>query len=81
MSNIKGLDLTEVGFDTENARLTAELQGRGINCDTYAYKSNPTQKGFWLPIIEVYKDLFTQSQLDSAVEYIPIEEEEETYEI
>jgi len=78
---IKGLDLTASEFDTENARLTAELIKKGIECEAYSYKTNPTLKGFWLVIIEAYKDLFSQEQLDSAVEYVPIEEEEETIEI
>jgi hypothetical protein len=72
----KGLDLTEAEFDLVNAEKTAILKSRGVECEAYAGKNCPTNKGYWMQIVEGYEDIFTQEQLDSAVEYVPLTNEE-----
>jgi hypothetical protein len=76
-----GIDLTEEEFDILNAEKTAILQSRGVKCEAYAAKNCPTVKGYWMQIVEGCEDIFTQEQLDSAVEYMPIIIEEETIEL
>lgn len=76
-----GLDLTEEEFNLLNAEKTQQIKALGIPCESYASKTCPTIKGFWMQIVEEYKDLFSQEQLDSAVEYVPLVQPEETLEI
>jgi hypothetical protein len=68
-----GLDLTEEEFDLINAEKTAIIKSRGIECEAYASKNCPTEKGFWLQIVEGYEDIFTQEQLNKAVDYLPLQ--------
>jgi hypothetical protein len=71
-----GLDLTEQEFDLLNAEKTAQIKALGVDCDSYASKSCPTIKGFWMQIVEEYKDLFSQEQIAALVEYVPLIQEE-----
>lgn len=61
-----GLDLTEAEFDAENARVTAEIIADNdfddVNFTTYATKSNPTDKGYWMQLVEGYEKYFANSQ-------------------
>lgn len=80
MSKVVGLDLTEQEFDVINQRVTNAIKVDGVECETYAFKTNATMKGFWLPILEAYLKYFSVEEIADAVEYVPIDEEE-TYEI
>ena len=71
-----GLDLTEEEFDLLNAEKTQQVKALGVDCDSYASKSCPTIKGFWMQIVEEYKDIFSQEQISAAVEYVPLIQEE-----
>lgn len=75
-----GIDLTEQEFDVVNLRVTAAIINDGIQ-GVYASKSNKTLKGYWMQIVEGYEKYFTEDELNSAIEYVPLVEEEETYEI
>lgn len=68
-----GLDLTEAQFDIRNAEITALCNADGLPCDSYAGKTNPTIKGFWMQIVNGYEDYFTQTEITNSVEYIPLE--------
>jgi len=71
-----GIDLTEAQFDLINQRVTQEFKSDGIDGNIYATKSNPTEKGFWMQIVSGYEKYFTNEELDSAVEYVPLTNEE-----
>lgn len=73
-----GFDLTEVEFDAENSRVTLLFKADGIDGDTYATKSNPTNKGYWMQIADGFEKYFSEEQLNSVVEYVPKQEENET---
>jgi hypothetical protein len=76
-----GLDLTEEQFDLINARVTQAFKTDGIDAENYATKSCPTAKGYWLQIVAGCEKYFSKEELDSAVEYIPLNDEEETIEL
>jgi hypothetical protein len=61
----KGLDLTEQEFDTINARVSAAIG------ENYATKTTPTNKGYWLQIVNGYNNYFTKEEINSSVEYTP----------
>jgi hypothetical protein len=75
---VTGFDLTEQEFDLENARVTALFKADGIDGDVYATKSCPTEKGYWMQLVEGFEKYFINTQY-SLVEYVP--KEDETYEI
>jgi hypothetical protein len=70
-----GFDLTEQEFDAENARVTALFKADGIDGDTYATKSNQTDKGYWMQLVLGYEKYFLNSQY-TLVEYLPKEDNE-----
>lgn len=70
-----GIDLTELEFDAENARVTALFKADGIDGDTYATKSNQTEKGYWMQLVAGYEKYFANSQYP-LVEYVAKEENE-----
>jgi hypothetical protein len=76
-----GLDLTEQEFDLLNAEKTQQIQALGVPCESYASKTCPTIKGFWMQIVEEYKVLFSQEQIAASVEYVPIVINEEIIEL
>jgi hypothetical protein len=59
----KGLDLTEQEFDIINARISDAIK------ENYATKTTPTNKGYWLQIVNGYKNYFTEEEINSSVEY------------
>jgi hypothetical protein len=61
----KGLDLTEGEFDLINQRISTEIG------ENYATKTTPTNKGYWLQIVNGYKNYFTKDEINSSVEYTP----------
>ena len=61
----KGLDLTEQEFDIVNARISDAIG------ENYATKTTPTNKGYWLQIVNGYKHYFTEEEIDSSVDYTP----------
>jgi hypothetical protein len=61
----KGLDLTEQEFDLINQRISTEIG------ENYASKTTPTNKGYWLQIVNGYKNYFTKDEINSSVEYTP----------
>ena len=71
-TSFKGLDLTEEEFDLVNAEKTAIIKSKGIECEAYAGKNCPTEKGYWLQIVEGFEDIFTEEELNKAVEYLPL---------
>jgi hypothetical protein len=71
----KGLDLTVQEFDVINARVTQAFKDDGIDGDNYATKSNRTTKGYWMQIVSGFEKYFTNEELESAVDYIPLNEE------
>jgi hypothetical protein len=78
-----GYDLTELQFDLENARVTAEIK-LDPNFDDmlftqYATKNCPTEIGFWMQMVVGYEKHFINTQYP-LVEYVP-KQEEQTYEI
>jgi|688.fasta_scaffold90953_5 hypothetical protein len=77
-----GYDLTEIEFDLENARVTAEIIAEpdfdDVNFTTYATKSSPTDKGYWMQLVSGYEKHFKNTQYP-LVPYIPLTEE--TYEV
>ena len=86
LKKIVGLDLTEEQFDIVNAEKTAAIRNSADFDDplftSYAIKNCRTAKGFWMQIVTGYEHIFSPEQLDSAVEYVPlIEQEEATYEV
>jgi len=76
-----GLDLTESEFDLLNAEKTQQVKALGVDCDSYASKTCPTIKGFWMQIVEEYKDLFSQEEIAASIEYVPIVINEEIIEL
>ena len=68
-----GLDLTEEEFDLVNAEKTAIIKSKGIECEAYAGKNCPTEKGYWLQIVEGFEDIFTEEELNKAVDYLPLQ--------
>jgi hypothetical protein len=70
-----GLDLTEAEFDLINQRITEAFKADGIDGDNYSTKSCPTQKGYWMQIVSGFEKYFTNEELESAVDYIPLNEE------
>jgi hypothetical protein len=81
---VVGLDLIEAEFDRINAEKSELIRNAPDFNDelftTYANKNCPTEKGFWLQIVEGYEKYFTIEEIVEAVPYIP-KDEEETYEI
>jgi uncharacterized protein YllA (UPF0747 family) len=77
-----GYDLTEQEFDLENARVTAEIKSDPDFNDSlftqYASKDCPTEKGYWMQLVEGYEKYFINSEYP-LVPYIPLTEE--TYEV
>ena len=77
-----GYDLTEQEFDLENARVTAEIKSDPDFNDSlftqYASKDCPTEKGYWMQLVEGYEKYFINSEYP-LVSYIPLTEE--TYEV
>jgi len=61
----KGLDLTEQEFDIVNARISDAIG------ENYATKTTPTNKGYWLQIVNGYNNYFTKDEINSSVEYTP----------
>lgn len=79
---IGGYDLTEAQFDAENIRVTAEIKSDPDFNDSlftqYASKNCPTEKGYWMQLVEGYEKHFENTQYP-LVPYIPLTEE--TYEV
>ncbi len=78
-----GLDLTELQFDLRNAEISEQIKvdfPEDTLFTAYANKNCPTEKGYWLQIVEGYEKYFTIEEKVEAVPYIP-KDEEETYEI
>jgi hypothetical protein len=71
-----GIDLTEAEFDLINQRVTQAFKADGIEGEVYANKSCPTDKGYWLQIVSGFEKYFTNQELESAVHYIPKDEEQ-----
>lgn len=79
-----GIDFTEAEFDLRNAEISEQIKvdfPEDTLFTTYATKSCPTLKGYWMQVIIGYEKYFSVEEIAGAVEYVPIEEEEETYEI
>jgi hypothetical protein len=74
-----GYNLTEQEFDIENARVTAEIKSElnfnDIHFTQYATKNCPTEKGFWMQLVEGYEKHFVNSEYP-LVEYVPLDNEE-----
>lgn len=69
-----GLDVTESEFDVLNARLTADGNADGLQCISFADKSCPTVKGWWIKVTG-FEKYFTAQEIASAIPYVRIEEE------
>lgn len=80
-----GLDLTEIEFDFRNAEISEQIKvdfPEDTLFTTYAAKTCPTAKGYWMQIVSGYEKYFTIGEIVDAVPYVPyIEPEEEIYEI
>lgn len=74
-----GLDLTEAEFDVRNQQISDAIRNEPDFNDslfvTYALKSCPTNKGYWLQIIEGYEKYFTIEEIADAIPYVSLEEE------
>jgi hypothetical protein len=74
-----GIDLTEIEFDLRNQQITDAIRNEPDFNDnlftTYALKNCPTQKGYWMQIVSGFEKYFTNDELESAVDYIPLNEE------
>lgn len=71
----KGLDLTEEEFDLLNAEKSEIIRSAPDFNDelftSYASKNCPTEKGFWMQIVEAYLWIFTHEEIAKSVPYLP----------
>lgn len=77
-----GIDLTESEFDLRNSEISEQIKvdyPEDTLFTTYATKTCPTLKGYWMQIVSGYENYFRVEEIADAVPYI--ESEEETYEI
>lgn len=73
----KGIDLLEDEFDLRNSEISEQVKidfPEDTLFTTYATKSCPTEKGYWMQIVSGYEKYFTEEEIADAVPYIPKEE-------
>lgn len=77
-----GLDLTEIEFDFRNAEISEQIKvdfPEDTLFTTYAAKTCPTAKGYWMQIVSGYEKYFSVEEITTAVPYTELEEQ--TYEL
>lgn len=70
-----GIDLTEIEFDLRNAEISEQIKVDFPDDTlfvTYATKTCPTQKGYWMQIVSGYEKYFSVEEIADAVNYIPL---------
>jgi hypothetical protein len=74
-----GIDLTELEFDLRNSQISEKIKvdfPEDTLFTTYATKTCPTDKGYWLQIVSGYEKYFSIKEIADAVPYIPKDEEQ-----